>query len=304
MKNLKICVVGLGVMGRLHMSKLTKMKEVVVCGIDSDIKKIRSAEKEFRVPIFQKITDVLGKIDAAVISTPTFTHHMLGKELLNSGIHLFVEKPLAENIQDARKLCEIARNKKRILQVGHIERFNPSFCRLKLLIDKPYMLAFYRLSPFPGRSLDIDVVMDLMIHDIDLSLNLVKSSVKKIEAYGYRFISNKPDVVIAKIIFNNNCIANFISSRVYTRKVRKFYVFEKGKYMIGDLLNFKLLSITAGVDKTIEHEEKITPYDMIEAELRSFINSIKNKKKPAVTGEEGTKAIKVAAEIQQKIFLF
>lgn len=304
MNNLKICVVGLGSMGRLHISKLTKIKNLVVCGVDSDIKQIRKAEKEFRVPVFQKIKEVSGKIDAAVVSTPTFTHYMLGKELLDYGIHLFIEKPLAENVKDAKKLCKVAERNGCILQVGHIERFNPTFCRLKALISKLYMLAFYRLSPFPGRSMDIDVVMDLMIHDIDLSLNLVQSSVKKVEAYGYRFISSKPDIVTAKIIFNNNCVANFISNRVYTHKVRKFYVFERGKYMIADLLNFKLLKVCSGIDKTIQHEEEIKPYDLIEAELSSFIKSIKNMQKPVVSGEDGVRAIKIVKHIQQRMLIF
>lgn len=304
MNNLKICVVGLGSMGRLHISKLVKMKNLEVFGVDSDIKQIKRIEKEFRVPLFQKIKDISGKIDAAVVSTPTITHYSLGKDLLDHGIHLFIEKPLAENLKDAKKLCEVAERNGCILQVGHIERFNPVFCRLKGLIKKPYMLAFYRLSPFPGRSLDIDVVMDLMIHDIDLSLNLMQSNVKKVEAYGYRFVSDKPDIVISRIIFNNNCVVNFISNRVYTHKVRKFFVYEKGKYMIADLLNFKLKNICAKSNKTIEHEERIRPYDMVEAELKGFIRSVRKLQRPIVSGEDGVRAIEIVELIQRRMRIF
>ncbi len=304
MNNLKICVVGLGAMGRLHISKLAKMKGLALCGVDSDKEKIKEAKKSFNVPLFHKIGAVIGKIDAAIISTPTSTHYTLGEKLLNNGVHLLVEKPLAENVRDAEKLYKIAKRNGSILQVGHIERFNPSFCRLKKLINKPYMLAFYRLSPFPGRSMDIDVVMDLMIHDIDLSLNLIQSSVKKVEAYGYRFVSKKPDVVTARIIFNNGSVADFVSNRVYTHKVRKIFAFESGRYVVSDLLNFKVLSITAGSNKVVKKDEKIKPYDMIEAELESFISSVKNKAAPEVSGRDGVKAIKVAEQIQERMRIF
>jgi predicted dehydrogenase len=301
MSNLKICVVGLGAMGGLHLSKLTGIKNLEVYGIDSDIEKIKEAEKKFHVPVFQKIEDVMGKINAAVISTPTITHYVLGRKLLSNGVHIFVEKPLAENVRNAKELCKLARKNRCILQVGHIERFNPAFCRLKKFVTKPNMLTFYRMSPFPKRSLDIDAVMDLMIHDIDLALNMVKSDVKKVEAYGYRFVSEKPDIVVAKIIFSNDCIVNFISNRVYTHKVRKICVLEKGKYIIADLLNIKILNISAGDYSTIEHEIIPEPYDMIEAELRAFIKSIKSKSEPVVSGEDGVRAIDIAEQIQQKM---
>ncbi len=304
MNNLKICVVGLGAMGRLHILKLAKMKNLALYGVDSDKEKIKELKKSFNIPLFHKIDDVLDKIDAAIISTPTSTHYPLGKRLLKRGVHLFIEKPLAENVRDAEKLCKIAEQNGSILQVGHIERFNPSFCRLKKLINRPYMLAFYRLSPFPGRSMDVDVVMDLMIHDIDLLLNLIRSNVKKVEAYGYRFVSKKPDVVTTKIILDQGCVVNLVSNRVYSHKVRKIFVFERGKYILSDLLNFKVLTVTPGGNKTVEREEKIEPYDMIEAELQSFIQSIRNKTTPVVSGKDGVKAIKLAEQIQQRMQIF
>lgn len=301
MNNLKICVVGLGVMGKLHLSKLINFNGVEVCGVDTAKDRIAEVSKQFNVPVYKNIKDVSGNVDMAVIATPTVTHYSLAKSLIEEGVHLFVEKPLAENSRFARKLWNLARKKGVIFQVGHIERFNPAFLRTKELLKNPSVLAFYRLSPFPDRSMDVDVVMDLMIHDIDLAFNIRQGKIKKIESFGAKFVSRNVDFAVAKIFLDNGCNIYFVSNRVYFKKVRQIYAFERDKQIVSDLLNMKLSVISPENGGAVIEEEKVKKYDMIEKELSSFINSVRTKKPPPVTGEDGCKAIEIAECIRRKM---
>jgi len=301
MRKLKICVVGLGSMGKLHLKKLSARKEISVMGVESDSTQLNRLKGEFNVPIYRDIDEINEKIDGAIIAVPTSSHFDVARTLLSRDTNLFIEKPICGNSQEARKLLNLAGKRKKTLQVGHIERYNPAFVKITELIDSPESIFFYRLSPFPQRSMDIDVVMDLMIHDIDLALQIVKSEIKQVECSGFKLISKKADIAMAKIKFKNNCVVQFISNRVYTEKVRKFFVFEKNRYYIADLLNFKLIKISPADNRLKIIEEKIQPYDMISAEHHDFIESIKTGKLPRVTGIDGLRAVEVAELITKKM---
>lgn len=302
MKNPRICVIGLGTMGRLHVTKLLALSEIEVIGVENEPTRKTMAEKDFHISVYENISEIMGNIDGAIVATPTSTHFEIASQLIKNGVHTFIEKPMAENSTLARRLMDLALKNNVVLQVGHIERFNPSFNKLKKFLKKLRAVVFMRMSPFPNRSLDIDVVMDLMIHDIDLLLSLQRSEIKSIESTGYKIVSKSADIAMAKLRFSDGMTAHLVSNRVYDKKVRKIIAIEKKRYFIADLLNFKLTRFQKN-GQNIGEDIPIEKYDMIEAELSSFVDSVVNKKLPPVTAFDGYRAIRVAEKIQKKMLL-
>jgi len=303
MKNLCVCVIGLGSMGKLHLQKLMKIGSVDVIAADVDSSRISEIRSAFKIRTDQDYRKVIPDIDAAVVATPTITHYAIVKELLKNGVHVFVEKPIADSAKNAVKICSLAEKRGLILHVGHIEQYNPAYRKAKALVRSPEFIEFSRLSPFPFRSLDVDVIMDVMIHDIGLALDIAGSDVKSVEAFGQIFVSDGIDFVRAKIVFRNGCIAVLTASRAYSEKIRKIYIIDRKRQFLVDLLEKKLSLLLPGKNGIEIGKVRIDPSDQIETELKDFLSALKKQKSPLVTGRDGLKILNVAEKIRDKLVI-
>lgn len=291
---------------------------------DIDLEKAQKVAKEFNTECFENLSNLLERINAVSLVVPTTYHYSLSCEILNRGKNLLIEKPITETVEQAEKLVSLARAKNLILQVGHIERFNPAFKSIENLELDPKFIESHRLAQFDPRGTDVAVILDLMIHDLDLILNLVKSPVKRIEAAAVSVISDSEDIANARLTFENGCVANITASRISARPLRKMRLFQKNSYISLDFLQrsveiYKLVdanfipkeekekksvvgNIPIGeVGKTIIYEKpEIETEDMLTSEIGSFLNAVKNKTYPKVSGEDGKRALEVALEIVNK----
>ena len=300
---MRIAVVGAGHMGRIHLEKLSAMEDVQVSGVvdvDPGAQEGVGGGKSF--PYFRDYRDVAGLADGVVVATPTESHFEIGKAFLENGSHLFMEKPVTSTPEEARELIDLARKKGCIFQVGHLERFNPVFAMAAGNVEKPLYIEAVRVSPFTGRSTDVTVTLDLMIHDIDLVLSVAKGKVKEVRAQGFPFLSEKLDMVNARVEFENGCVANLTASRVGTGRERRIAIFEGGRYYSADLLTGRLTIASRGKDgvmETLEHD--VGKADTVKQELTEFIQSIRGETKPTVTGEDGLNALLLAGLIDRHI---
>ena len=311
---LNIAVIGAGHLGEFHIKLLKSSKLFNLIGF-FDPNKSRSKEIIDKYNInFIEIDKISSLVDAVIISTPTSFHYETAVKFLNNKKHVFVEKPITSTIEQANKLIEIKKNNKLIGQVGHVERFNSAFLNIKNALN-PMFIESHRLSSYPSRGTDVSVVLDLMIHDIDIVLSLVDSKITKISANGTKIISSSPDIANARIEFENGCVANLTSSRLSLKKMRKMRVFQTDSYISLDfdsgsseiikIKNFDgknnyamTIHDSEGVEKEIQIEnitnEKI---NSIEEEHKNFYYSIINKEDPIVSFEKGRNALKLAIEI-------
>jgi predicted dehydrogenase len=300
---LNIALVGAGHMGRIHLQKLAAMEDVRVCGVvDVDREQANVLSEQYGIPCFNDYRDVLDLLDGVVIATPTEAHFEIGKAFLEKGVHVFMEKPVASNAREARDLVGLAARGNLIFQVGHLERLNPAFSKAAALIREPLYIETRRVSPFTGRSTDVTVTFDVMIHDIDLVLSLVRDRVKEVSAQGIAFVSDKLDMVNARVEFDHGCVASFTASRVATGRERSIVVFEKERYFSADLMEGRLTVVSTdkkGGMETVDHEA--LKGDSVNLELLQFVAAIKGETKPSVTGEDGLNALLLADLIDQHI---
>jgi predicted dehydrogenase len=301
--SLSIAVVGAGHMGRIHLEKLAAMEDVKVSGVvDIDREQASALSAKYGVPCFNDYRGVIESSDGVVIATPTEAHFEIGKAFLERGVHIFMEKPVASDAKEARDLIGLAAGRNLIFQVGHLERFNPAFAKAAALIRKPLYIETRRVSPFTGRSTDVTVTFDVMIHDIDLVLSLAGGQVREVKAQGVPFVSDKLDMVSARIEFDNGCVANLMASRVATGRERSIVVFEKERYFSADLMEGRLTIVSTdgkGGMETVDHEA--LKGDSVRLELVQFVAAIKGETKPSVTGEDGLNALLLADLIDQHI---
>ena len=300
---LRIAVIGLGHMGRIHLSKLVTFTEVEVSAVsDVDSTCLKEISEKTGIMGCSGIHDVIKACDCVLIASPTETHYAVGKAFLDAGKHVFMEKPITVTTQEAEELIGIAAGNNLVFQIGHLERFNPAFSRASHLIQKPVLIEATRISPFTGRSTDVDVVLDLMIHDLDLVLSVAGNDVVSLSAQGVCFMTDKLDAVAARILFASGCVANITASRISPRKERSIAVYENDQSLSIDLLQGKFVSIAKngnGIVETTEYTaEKIDP---VSDELNDFIRSIRQKAVPNVTGSDGLKALRLAAKIKEDI---
>jgi predicted dehydrogenase len=325
MEKIKAGVIGVGHLGRHHARVYSQIPEAQLIGIhDTDSEKAQRIAKEFDTRYFENLSDLVERIDAVSLVVPTTFHYSLACDILGRGKNLLVEKPIAETVKQAEELVSLAGAKNVILQVGHIERFNPAFKAIENLKLEPKFIESHRLAQFNPRGTDVAVVLDLMIHDLDLILSLVKSEVKTIEAAAIPVISDSEDIANARLTFENGCVANITSSRISARPLRKMRLFEKNSYISLDFIQrsveiYKLVdadfvpkeerekktvvgNIPSGeVGKTIIYEKpEIENEDMLTLEIKSFLDAVKKKKHPKVSGEDGKRALEVALEIVDK----
>lgn len=295
-------VAGAGAMGRNHARVVSKLKDAQLVAVyDADFKRAKAVAKEFNSEPVKTLEEFAEKVEVASVAVPTFAHLTVGGALMKAGIHILVEKPIAINLEEARKLVEIAQEEQRVLQIGHIERFNPVMESLEKKLTYPRFIEAHRLSPFPKRSLDIGVVLDLMIHDLEIILHLVNSPLESVDAVGIPVLTKHEDIANARLRFENGCVANLTASRISPEKMRKLRVFQDDAYLSldyqeqeGKIYKKGLL----GIDKKKVEIEKAEPLLL---ELQSFVQAVREQRNPKVTGVQGLQALELAFQITDLI---
>jgi predicted dehydrogenase len=304
MGGINVGVVGVGYLGSRHARVYSQLKTanlVAVCDIDK--KHARRVARKHRVWYYPDYRSLFDKVDAVSIAVPTSLHHKIAKEFLNNDIHVLVEKPITKTLDEAQELIDIADSRNLIVQVGHIERFNPVVTAIEPFLKNARFIECHRAGPYKKkkRARDVGVVLDLMIHDIDIILSLVKSDVKTIEAVGISTISPHEDIANVRLSFKNGAIADITASRVTKEEVRNIKISQRDSYIMLDYLHHdaKIVHKTGG--KVLKEKIKIEKKEPLKQELKSFIRSIQNDTKPIVSGREGKLALNVALNILEKI---
>ena len=302
-KKLNIGVIGIGYLGKYHLQKfITNRNCKTTWIVDLDSNNL-SQNISDSIKKTTKYKDIVKDVDAVSIVTPTKDHYQIAKFFLENKKHVLIEKPITKTVDQADKLITIAKKNKLILQAGHLERFNPVMERLNNEINKPVFIEVHRLAKFNPRSTDVNVIFDLMIHDIDIVTSLVKKKIKKISAFGKKIITNSIDIANVRIEFTNDCVANLTSSRISQKNERKIRIFEKDKYYSVDFMN----SIIKRYYKSSLNREKLFEYkefnykktDALKEEINNFILSCMRKDKPKVDGIQGRDAVKIATVISK-----
>jgi predicted dehydrogenase len=323
MEKVKIGVIGTGHLGRLHTRMINELEDAELSGVfDIDEEKSSVVASEFRTRKFENLEEAFENSDAVSIVTTTSTHYEIAKQALEFGKDVFVEKPITDKIWQAEELVALAKKQKAILQVGHIERFNPALISLERFNLEPMFIQTDRLAQFNPRGTDVAVVLDLMIHDIDIILSLIKSKVKEIRASGVAVVSNNIDIANARIEFENGAVANVTASRISQKKMRKMRMFQRDAYISLDFITgvsevYRLLPsdnkkpehfISFGEmgvgenKKMIIYEQPETPeINALKHELALFVKAIRERSRPVVSGEDGLRALKIAEQIIRKI---
>jgi predicted dehydrogenase len=299
---LRLAVIGAGAFGRNHVRVLRRLPGVeLVAVVDSDMAKAQALAAENGSQAFSSIETML-PIDAAVVATPTVTHEEIAAHLLHAGIDVLVEKPIATTAAAGERLARLADEKGRILQVGHLERFNPAVIALEKALTIPLFFEVHRLSVFTPRSLDIDVVLDLMIHDLDLVLSFTQAFPEEIRAAGISVLSNKVDIANVRLSFASGCVANLTASRVSVEQVRKLRLFQPGEYISLDYQrqDATRFSVTSAAKIGFEQlpVERVEP---LEAELVAFGDSVRQRTRARVDAWQGARALQLAEAILDKI---
>ncbi len=303
MTKLRVAVIGAGSFGRHHLRILSKSPNANLAGVvDSNSDRASAAAAEYACPIFTSPAELSGKIDAAVVAVPTSHHAEVGCALLENGIDVLVEKPIAHDLASARRLVEMAARHNRILQVGHLERFNPAVAALKEMVRLPLFFEIHRLSLFSPRSLDVDVVLDLMIHDLDIVLDLVGAMPDEIRAAGISILSDKVDIANVRLAFPGGCVANLTASRVSTERVRKLRLFQPNQYVSLDYQKQDAVVFTVSDNQQIGFQPLPAAKDEpLRLEIEAFLEAVRVHSRPRASGEEGLRALEIALAILGKI---
>jgi predicted dehydrogenase len=306
---LRIAVIGAGYLGRFHAQKYAALPAATLVGIvDVSAETRARVAAELGTRACADFRELLGKVDAVSIATPTPQHFEIASAFLEAGAHVLVEKPITATVEEARRLIDIAARSERVLQVGHLERFNPGILALDRVLTVPRFVESHRLAPFKQRGTDVNVVLDLMIHDIDIIQNIVHAPIASVDAIGTSVFSGGLDIANARIRFANGCVANTTASRVSLKTERKLRVFQDDAYMSLDLQQ-KVLTVVRKGDAPAEgelpqvriDEQSFEQGDALKSEIESFLACIAEGKPPLVTGEDGLLALETAIRITQQV---
>ncbi|MCK4993663.1 MAG: Gfo/Idh/MocA family oxidoreductase [Candidatus Omnitrophica bacterium] len=302
MKRVKVAVIGTGHLGKIHARIYNNMRGVDLIGIcDTDNTKANSYASEFKSTAYSDYKKLFNKVDAVSIATPTITHFKIARDFLKNNVHVLVEKPITPTMLEAQKLVKIARAKRNILQVGHVERFNPAITTIQGFCKNPKFIECHRLSPYPKRGTDVSVILDLMIHDIDIVLSLVKSPLKHTHAIGVNVLSQNEDIASVRLIFKNGTVCNLTASRVSDEGMRKIRIFQKDSYLSLDYAQQKIIYYKKENNLITKKEILVKKKEPLVEELSSFIDCIKKGKQPVVRGKEGKDALEIALAITKQI---
>jgi len=307
---LRLGVVGVGYLGELHAQKYAAMEDIDLVGLaDTDFERAQEIARRHNTKAYNSHTELLPYVDGLSLAVPTVSHFAIGHDILTHGVHLLVEKPITLKLEDADRLIETAKKNNAILQIGHIERFNPAVVKMESLVSKPLFIESHRLNFFTERSTDVDVVLDLMIHDLDIILHLVNSEIKEIDALGMPVMSDKIDIANVRIMFANGTVANLTASRVSNESLRTIRIFQPDTYISVDY-GERRISVTqlkgerkgfADLPPLVHREDRFPDSDPLADEIRSFVEAIRKGTEPKVSGVDGKNALAVALSIIDKI---
>jgi predicted dehydrogenase len=309
MSTIRAAVIGVGYLGRFHAQKYAAIEGCKLVGVVDQREPARAAvAAELGVPAFDDYRELLGRVDAVSVVTHTPAHYEIAAAFLRGGAHVLVEKPMTETLAQARELIAIAAAQRRVLQVGHLERFNAAILAAEPYLRAPRFLECHRLAPFRDRGTDVNVVLDLMIHDIDIVQSIVRSPLVSVDAVGTPVFSNEIDIANARLRFANGCVANTTASRVSLKTERKLRIFQDDAYFSIDLQQ-KILTVIRkrppdappGPLPVIIEEQNLEQGDALRAEIDSFLKCIREDKSPVVDGEDGLRALETALRITEQV---
>jgi len=309
MSKINVGVIGTGYLGQFHVEKYARMPHVNLVGIvDSHKDRANEIAQKFETKAYTKYQDLFGQVDAVSIVVPTQLHYAISKDCLLNDIDVLIEKPITENISQADELIQIAEDKNRLIQVGHLERFNPVVEAIRDLVDRPMFIESHRISVYKGRGIDVSVVLDLMIHDIDIIKNFAKSEVKSIHAAGVPVICSDVDIANARIEFMKGCIANVTASRISMKEERKIRIFQKDAYFSVDFAKKDITyikrkesardAIIPGMDIQKFHFDD---GDALNSEIKAFLECVHSRNVPEVPGKAGRDALQIALDIMEQM---
>ncbi len=289
-------------MGRLHAQKLAALEGVQLVGIaDPDAARAGEVAGQLKTGAFSSFKDIVGKTDAVVIAAPTDRHYEIARACLEHGVHVLIEKPIAQTLREADELILLGKKQERVVQVGHVERYNRAFAPLAARMDRPLFIEAERLSAFKKRGAEVDVVLDLMIHDIDLALALARAPLTDISACGFRVLTSDIDIANARLEFANGCVASLAASRVSQAALRKLRVFQPDLYVSADLQAAKLRFVRQSGGTIEETEELHAGGDALATQAQAFVAAIREKKPVPVDGEAGRLALQVALDVGRRV---
>jgi predicted dehydrogenase len=289
-------------MGRFHAQKLAACAGAeLVAVVDSDASRARAIAADLGCAAETDYRRMLGAIEAAAVAVPTEKHYEVVRACLEAGVNVLVEKPLARSVREADELLELARAKKMVLQVGHLERFNPAFRALAADAERPLFIDIERLAPFTPRGSDVDVVLDLMIHDLDLVLALASAPVEQVSACGFRVLTDAIDIANARIEFADGCVASVSASRVSQSPVRKLRVIRTNEYVSADLQGHRLRYVRMGEAGIVETERSFERTDALRLQAEAFVRAVRERDAPAVGGDEGRRALELALTVSELV---
>jgi predicted dehydrogenase len=303
---IRVALVGAGEFGRNHARVYHELEHVEFVGVcDTDRAKASAIAAEFKVPVIARIEDLQNRADAASVAVPTVAHAEIGCQLMDLGLDVLIEKPMARTLRDADDLLAAALRNKRILQVGHVERFNPAVVAALPIINRPLFFEVHRLGVFTPRSLDVDVIFDLMIHDLDILLAIVQQPVTEVKAVGIPVLTDKVDIAHARLEFAGGAVANVTASRVSTERVRKMRFFQQHEYISLDYARRDALRVGVkrpGPQPEFAFEKLPAPEtEPLRAELEAFIKAVETREPPATNGQAGRAALELASRVMESI---
>jgi predicted dehydrogenase len=305
MSRLRTAVIGVGYLGNFHAQKYAAIPDVDLVGVvDNDQKRAAEVAATLGTQVFGDHRDLLGRVDAVSVVVPTQFHHNVAKDFLAAGVHVLIEKPITVTIEEADELIALAEQSGAVFQVGHLERFNPVLLALDDVLQAPLFVESVRIAPFKPRGTDVNVVLDLMIHDIEIIQHIVKSPVARVDAIGAPVFTGEEDIANARILFENGCVANVTASRISLKSERKMRIFQRDAYITLDFQNRKMLvaqkgsgELFPGVPNVKVVERELGEADALRSEIESFLTAIRTGVPPEVSGRDGRMALETALKI-------
>lgn len=301
-KKVNVAVIGVGHLGQHHARVYTELENANLLGIvDTNEEQLEIVCKRLNTKGYKSYKDIPEKIDAVSLAVPTKYHYDIALSLIADGINVLIEKPITETTAQAEELVKKAMEKNLIIQVGHIERFNPAMISLRETLTHPQFIEVHRLAPYKARSTDVGVVLDLMIHDIDIIFSLVNSEIKNINACGVCVLTDREDIANARIEFENGCVANVTASRISAEEMRKIRIFQDDAYISIDYKDQNIKAYRKENNNIVPQEIPTEKKEPLKAELESFVDCVIHKEEPIVTGEHGKRALEAAVAIVEQI---
>jgi predicted dehydrogenase len=302
---LQTAVIGVGYLGRFHAEKYAQLSEADLVGVvDSDFNRARAVAKEVGTLSYENYEDLLGKVDAVSIVVPTVHHHKIARHFLEAGVHVLLEKPIASTVDEAKDLEELATEQNLVLQIGHVQRYNVVFTEFRQSIQQPKFIENLRIAPFTKRGADVDVILDLMIHDIDLVLAITGELPAKVECTGVSILTPLTDLAHARLVFRDGCVASLTASRVSDKAERKMRIFQNGLYLSLDFGTGQARKLQVDLHTELSPEDlqpenlQLEQGDDLLAEIADFLSCIEKSNSPKVSGKDGRQALQVAWELK------